>query len=76
MTSEKGAAPEKGDLRERDVMAPDPRAAAKSQLRDEGWCVLPDVLDPETAHRALDRLWAAAGLAVVDLPVAARRRWR
>lgn len=38
----------------------DPLAAAKAQLRDDGWCVIPDVLDPAAARQALDRLWAAA----------------
>jgi ectoine hydroxylase-related dioxygenase (phytanoyl-CoA dioxygenase family) len=42
-------------------MIDDPLAAAKPQLRDEGWCVLPDVLDDRRAAQALDRLWAAAG---------------
>jgi hypothetical protein len=36
------------------------RAAAKAQLREDGWCVLPDVLSSEAAREALDRLWAAA----------------
>lgn len=36
-------------------------AAAKAQLHEEGWCVLPDVLDAQHARHALDRLWAAAG---------------
>lgn len=34
--------------------------AAKAQLRDEGWCVLPDVLDPAASAHALERLWASA----------------
>lgn len=38
----------------------DPLAAAKAQLRDDGWCVIPGVLDPAVARQALDRLWAAA----------------
>lgn len=38
----------------------DPLAAAKAQLHDDGWCVIPDVLDPTAARLALDRLWAAA----------------
>lgn len=38
----------------------DPLAAAKAQLRDDGWCVIPGVLDPAAARQALDRLWAAA----------------
>lgn len=35
-------------------------AAAKAQLAEEGWCVLPGVLDPARTKEALDRLWAAA----------------
>lgn len=35
-------------------------ASAKTQLREDGWCVVPDVLDPAAARGALDRLWAAA----------------
>ena len=35
-------------------------AAARQQLREEGWCVLPDVIDAETTRHALDRLYAAA----------------
>lgn len=38
----------------------DPLAAAKAQLRDDGWSVIPGVLDPATARQALERLWAAA----------------
>lgn len=34
-------------------------ASAKQQLRTEGWCVLPDVIDAAAARQALDRLWAA-----------------
>lgn len=34
--------------------------AAKILLADEGWCVLSDVLDPDEARRALDRLHIAA----------------
>jgi ectoine hydroxylase-related dioxygenase (phytanoyl-CoA dioxygenase family) len=36
-------------------------AAAKAQLKDEGWCVLPGVLDAARSQQVLDRLWAAAG---------------
>lgn len=43
-----------------ETRAADPLAAAKAQLADEGWCVLPDVLDPARTKEALDRLWAAA----------------
>lgn len=35
-------------------------AEAKRQLADEGWCVLPDVIDQATVASALGRLWAAA----------------
>ena len=35
-------------------------AAARQQLREEGWCVIPDVIDAETTRHALDRLYAAA----------------
>lgn len=35
-------------------------AAAKAQVREEGWAVLPDVLDPDATAQALQRLWAAA----------------
>jgi len=35
-------------------------AAAKAQLRDEGWCVVPDVLAAVQSAAVLDRLWAAA----------------
>lgn len=41
-------------------MVHDPLASAKRQLQDEGWCVLPDVLDVARAQEALDRLWVAA----------------
>jgi ectoine hydroxylase-related dioxygenase (phytanoyl-CoA dioxygenase family) len=41
-------------------MAQDPLASARTQLQDEGWCVLPDVLTPERAAEAEARLWAAA----------------
>jgi len=34
-------------------------ASAKQQLKDEGWCVVADVLDAGRAAQALDRLWAA-----------------
>lgn len=40
-------------------MVHDPLAAAKAQLTDEGWCVVPDVLDTAHAAAAMDRLWAA-----------------
>lgn len=35
-------------------------AAAKAQLAEDGWCVIPDVLDEARTQEALDRLWAAA----------------
>jgi len=35
-------------------------AAARTALADDGWCVVPDVLDPAATSQALDRLWAAA----------------
>jgi len=41
--------------------AVDSLAAAKAQLQEEGWCVLPDVLDAGRSRQVLDRLWAAAG---------------
>jgi hypothetical protein len=41
-------------------LANDALAAAKAQLREDGWCVLPGVLDRTTTAEALDRLWAAA----------------
>jgi ectoine hydroxylase-related dioxygenase (phytanoyl-CoA dioxygenase family) len=41
-------------------MAEDRLASAQRQLKDEGWCVLPGVLDADGADKALDRLWAAA----------------
>ncbi len=34
--------------------------AAKRQLHDEGWCVVPDVIDPDTTRDALARLHRAA----------------
>ena len=34
--------------------------AARQQLHDEGWCVIPDVIDPQTPQAALERLHAAA----------------
>ncbi|HEX4180970.1 MAG TPA: phytanoyl-CoA dioxygenase family protein [Caulobacteraceae bacterium] len=35
-------------------------AAAKARLKQEGWCVLPGVLDPVRNQEVLDRLWASA----------------
>jgi hypothetical protein len=36
-------------------------ANARTRLRADGWCVLPDVLDGAARGHALARLWAAAG---------------
>jgi ectoine hydroxylase-related dioxygenase (phytanoyl-CoA dioxygenase family) len=33
---------------------------AKQKLKDDGWCVIPDVLSPEKTAHVLQRLWAAA----------------
>lgn len=33
---------------------------AKTQLRDEGWCVIPNLIDAEKTKEVLDRLWKAA----------------
>jgi hypothetical protein len=41
-------------------MASPDLAAAKRQLADQGWCVVPDVLDPAATAFALERLHAAA----------------
>ncbi len=41
-------------------MTGDALASAKSQLREDGWCVLPHVLDAAATAEALGRLWAAA----------------
>lgn len=35
-------------------------AAAKAQLRDEGWCVVPDALSAARSAEVLERLWTAA----------------
>src|ERR1700722_17977819 len=35
-------------------------AAARAQLRDEGWCVVPDVLGAARSAEVLGRLWAAS----------------
>jgi ectoine hydroxylase-related dioxygenase (phytanoyl-CoA dioxygenase family) len=40
--------------------AQDARADAKAQLHEEGWCVVPDVLDRAATAQALERLHAAA----------------
>lgn len=40
-------------------MASDHLATAKRRLTEEGWCVVPNVLDAARAREALDRLWAA-----------------
>jgi ectoine hydroxylase-related dioxygenase (phytanoyl-CoA dioxygenase family) len=41
-------------------MPTDPLATAKIRLRDDGWCVVADVLGPTETGHALARLWAAA----------------
>src|SRR6059058_5544795 len=33
---------------------------ARTRLREDGWCVIPDVLSPDETAKALERLWAAA----------------
>ena len=33
---------------------------AKQKLKDDGWCVIPDVLSPQETAHILERLWAAA----------------
>ena len=33
--------------------------AAKTHLKDEGWCVLPNILSESRSKEVLDRLWAA-----------------
>ena len=33
---------------------------AKQKLKDDGWCVVPDVLSPNQTAHVLSRLWAAA----------------
>ncbi|MEW5683497.1 MAG: phytanoyl-CoA dioxygenase family protein [Pseudomonadota bacterium] len=40
-------------------MTGDPLATAKAALAEDGWCVVPDVLDATASAQALDRLWAA-----------------
>jgi len=35
-------------------------SAAKAQLHEEGWCIVPDVLSRAEAAQVLERLWAAA----------------
>jgi ectoine hydroxylase-related dioxygenase (phytanoyl-CoA dioxygenase family) len=35
-------------------------ATARQRLHEEGWCVIPDVIDPDTTRAALSRLHAAA----------------
>ncbi|KAF1810302.1 PhyH-domain-containing protein [Eremomyces bilateralis CBS 781.70] len=34
--------------------------AAKTKLKEEGWCTIPNVLDPDRTKDALDKLWKAA----------------
>jgi len=52
LSRDAGSSPTRSDV--------DALAAAKSRLREDGWCVLPGVLAPERTRDALDRLWAAA----------------
>jgi len=52
LSREGGPSPARRDV---DVLS-----TARSQLREDGWCVLPGVLDPGRTRDALDRLWAAA----------------
>ena len=40
-------------------MTHDPFASAKQSLKEDGWCVLPAVLDAGRAAEVMDRLWAA-----------------
>ena len=40
-------------------MTHDPLVSAKQKLKDDGWCVLPDILDPSQASAVMERLWAA-----------------
>ncbi|HLZ85330.1 MAG TPA: phytanoyl-CoA dioxygenase family protein [Caulobacteraceae bacterium] len=35
-------------------------AEGRRRLREDGWCVVPGVLSPESVAQALERLWAAA----------------
>jgi fumagillin biosynthesis dioxygenase len=49
----------RGSHREPDPMQADALEWAKRQLKDDGWCVVPDVLEASQAARAMDRLWAA-----------------
>jgi ectoine hydroxylase-related dioxygenase (phytanoyl-CoA dioxygenase family) len=35
-------------------------AAAQAKLKEDGWCVIPDVLNAEETKKALERLWKAA----------------
>jgi hypothetical protein len=57
------------------AMSPARRGAARAQLAEEGWCVVPGVLSPQATAHALERLWAAVeaneraglGVAVADL---------
>ncbi|HZZ86741.1 MAG TPA: phytanoyl-CoA dioxygenase family protein [Caulobacteraceae bacterium] len=41
-------------------MSTDTLAQAKARLKDDGWCIVPDILDGAASRSALDRLWAAA----------------
>jgi fumagillin biosynthesis dioxygenase len=46
-------------MQTRGTESSDALATAKDQLREEGWCVVPGVLDADRTRQALDRLWAA-----------------
>ena len=35
--------------------------SARAHMKEEGWCVIPDVLDTARTNEVLERLWAAAG---------------
>jgi ectoine hydroxylase-related dioxygenase (phytanoyl-CoA dioxygenase family) len=48
----------RGDFDREEGMAGAVSEAARAQLAEEGWCVIPDVLTPEAAKDALDHLWA------------------
>jgi len=42
------------------VPSEDTLVAAKKQLADEGWCVIPNAISEEKTKQVLDRLWKAA----------------
>ncbi|KXT09679.1 hypothetical protein AC579_9976 [Pseudocercospora musae] len=37
-----------------------PMEEAQEHMRSEGWCVIPDVLNPEQTKKTLDELWSVA----------------